>query len=55
VLIGYLRVGPDDDTHAAAQRQALAEAGCEQVMEDRPSQGFRTKNSVTMVCLRGVT
>jgi len=37
VLIGYLRVGPDDDTHVAAQRQALAEAGCEQVVEDRPS------------------
>jgi len=35
VLIGYLRVGPDDDTHVAALRQALAEAGCEQVVEDR--------------------
>jgi len=35
VLIGYIRVGPDDDTHVAAQRQALAEAGCERVVEDQ--------------------
>jgi len=35
VLIGSLRVGPDDDTHVAALRQALAEAGCERVVEDR--------------------
>ncbi len=35
MLIGYLRVGPGDDD-AAAQRRALAEAGCEQVVDERP-------------------
>ncbi len=34
MLIGYLRVTPGDD--AAAQRRALAEAGCEQVVDERP-------------------
>ncbi len=36
VLIGYLRVAPGDDDDAAAQRRALAEAGCEQVVVERP-------------------
>jgi hypothetical protein len=36
VLIGYLRVAPGDDDDAAAQRRALAEAGCEQVVEEWP-------------------
>jgi transposase-like protein len=36
VLIGYLRVAPGDSDDAAAQRRALAEAGCEQVVEERP-------------------
>ena len=33
VLIGYFRPCPDDD--AAAQRRVLAEAGCEQIVEER--------------------
>ncbi len=36
VLIGYLRVAPGNDDDAAAQRRALAEAGCEQVVDERP-------------------
>jgi len=36
VLIGYLRDTPSDDAHAAAQRRALAEAGCEQVVVEQP-------------------
>ncbi len=36
VLIGYLRDPSGDEAHAAAQRRALAEAGCEQVVEERP-------------------
>jgi len=36
VLIGYLWDRPGDDAHAAAQRRALAEAGCGQVVEERP-------------------
>jgi len=36
VLIGYLRDCSGDYAHAAAQRRALAEAGCEQVVEERP-------------------
>jgi len=34
VLIGYLRGCPGGDAHAAAQRRALAEAGCGQVVEE---------------------
>ncbi len=34
MLIGYFRVGPDDAS-AAAHRRALAEAGCEQLMEEQ--------------------
>ncbi len=36
MLIGYLRDCTADDAHAAAQRRALAEVGCEQVVEERP-------------------
>ncbi len=36
VLIGYLRDLPGGDADAAAQRRALTEAGCEQVVEERP-------------------
>ncbi len=36
MLIGYLRVAPGDDDDAAAQRHALAEAGCEEVVGERP-------------------
>jgi len=36
VLIGYLRDCPGDDADAAAERRALTEAGCEQVVEERP-------------------
>jgi len=36
VLIGYFRDCTADDAHAAAQRRALAEVGCEQVVEERP-------------------
>jgi len=36
VLIGYLRDHSADYAHAAAQRRALAEVGCEQVVEERP-------------------
>ncbi len=36
MLIGYLRVAPGDDDDAAAQRRALAEAGCGQVVDERP-------------------
>ena len=36
VLIGYLRVAPGNDDNAAAQRHALAEAGCEEVVGERP-------------------
>jgi DNA invertase Pin-like site-specific DNA recombinase len=36
MLIGYLRVAPGDDDDAAAQCRALAEAGCEQVVDERP-------------------
>jgi len=35
VLIGYCRSLPGDNAHAVAQRQALAEAGCEQVVAER--------------------
>ncbi len=35
VLIGYLRVPPGNDDDAAAQRRALAEAGCERVVDER--------------------
>ncbi len=35
MLIGYLRGNPSDDAHAAAQRRALAEAGCGQVVEEQ--------------------
>jgi len=34
VLIGYLRLCPGNDVGAATQRRALAEAGCEQVVEE---------------------
>jgi len=37
VLIGYLRTRTDDEDTLAAQRQALAEAGCTQVVEDLTS------------------
>jgi len=37
VLIGYLRLRSDDGADAIVQRQALAEAGCEQIVEDRIS------------------
>jgi len=37
VLIGYLRIRPCDDADAMVQRRALAEAGCEQIVEDRIS------------------
>ncbi len=37
MLIGYRRVAPGDDDNATAQRRALAEAGCEQVVDERPS------------------
>jgi len=36
VLIGYLRIAPGDEDDAAVQRRALAEAGCEQVVDERP-------------------
>jgi len=36
VLIGYLRDCTGDSADAAAKRRALTEAGCEQVMEERP-------------------
>jgi len=36
VLIGYLCDCPGDDADAAAQRRALTDAGCEQVVEERP-------------------
>ncbi len=36
MLIGYLRDCPGDSAHAAAQRRSLAEAECEQVVEERP-------------------
>jgi len=36
VLIGYFRIAPGDEDDAAVQRRALAEAGCEQVVEERP-------------------
>ena len=55
VLIGYLRVGPDDDTHVAAQRQALAEAGCERVVEDWPASeqgGGQAELHNLLACLR---
>ena len=35
MLIGYLRNCPSHDVPATAQRRALAEAGCEQVVEER--------------------
>lgn len=35
MLIGYLRLRPCDDADAIVQRRALAEAGCEQIVEDR--------------------
>ena len=38
MLIGYLRDGPDAG-RADAQRSALAAAGCEQVVEERPGAG----------------
>jgi len=34
VLIGYLRLCPGGDVDAAAHRRALAEAGCEQIVEE---------------------
>ncbi len=37
MLIGYLRLRPCDDADAIVQRGALAEAGCEQIVEDRIS------------------
>jgi len=37
VLIGYLRLRRCDDADAIVQRGALAEAGCEQIVEDRIS------------------
>jgi len=36
VLIGYLWDCPGDGADAAVQRRALTEAGCEQVLEERP-------------------
>jgi len=36
VLIGYLRNPAGDKAHAEAQRSVLVEAGCEQVVEERP-------------------
>jgi len=36
VIIGYLRVCPSDDADRAALRRALAEAGCEQIVEEPP-------------------
>ena len=36
MLIGYLQRWPGDGADAAMQRQALAEAGCWQVVEERP-------------------
>ncbi len=36
MLIGYLRPHGDDEAVHAAQRRALSEAGCEQVVEERP-------------------
>jgi len=36
VLIGYVRAGPSDDADRAAQHLALAQAGCEQIVEEQP-------------------
>ena len=36
--VGYLLIRADDEEAAVAQRQALAEAGCEQVIEDRAAE-----------------
>ena len=36
MLTGYLRRCPGDDVEAAAQHQALVQAGCETVVEDQP-------------------
>jgi len=39
VRVGYIRTKEGDKDAAAAQRQALGEAGCEQVVEDLASVG----------------
>jgi len=39
VLIGYLCPHGSNQADHAAQRQALTEAGCEQVVEERPDTG----------------
>ncbi len=36
MLIGYVRAGSSDDTDRAAQHLALAQAGCEQIVEEPP-------------------
>jgi len=36
VLIGYVRAGPSDGTDRVAQHSALAQAGCEQIVEEQP-------------------
>jgi len=35
VLIGYVRAGPGDDADRTAQHLALAQAGCEQIVEEQ--------------------
>jgi len=36
VLIGYVGSGPGDDADRVAQRSALAQAGCEQIVDEQP-------------------
>ncbi len=43
MLIGYLRPHGGDEVDHVAQRQALTEAGCEQVVEERPEADGRDK------------
>ena len=43
MLIGYLRLHGGDEVERVAQRQALTEAGCEQVVEEQPDADGRDK------------